>query len=165
LLLFTGVALAHALLVKSEPGNGAILAQPPAQVKAWFGQELDADFSTLQVFDAAGRQVDLGDGGVDLYDPDHASLVVSLPAALPNGPYRVRWSVVSVEDGDPTEGEFSFTVGQDDAGGGQTSAVTTAQTQPLRDLPLAWIAAGLGVVILATLGLARRYFRSRPRVK
>jgi uncharacterized protein YkwD/methionine-rich copper-binding protein CopC len=149
--LFAGIALAHALPLKSEPENGATLLQAPERVTVWFSQELDTRFSLLQVFDAGGRQVDLGDGGVDLYDPDHASLMVSLPETLPDGRYLVRWSVVSFEDNDTTEGEFSFSVGR-------PNQVPTAATTPTGgDWPLAWLATVLVVLLLIGLGLALRW--------
>jgi methionine-rich copper-binding protein CopC len=122
-LLASGVALtallwlvvgatAHALLLKSQPESGATLVQSPLRVIAWFSQELDTGLSTLHVANGDGQQVDNGDGGVDLNDPDHASLVVTLPLGLPDGLYTVQWTATSVEDGDTTSGQFSFVVGQ-----------------------------------------------------
>lgn len=116
MIAFNVSVSAHALLVKSNPEHKAELNQPPKQVVAWFSQELETKFSTMQVYSADGRQVDKGDGGVDLYDPDHDSLVVSLPNALPEGHYIVRWTVVSADDGDPTQGEFNFIVGKAQTG-------------------------------------------------
>ena len=66
--------------------------------------------SDLQVFDVEGRQVDGGDGGVDLNDPEHASLTVTLPS-LAHGTYTVRWGAAVFEDDDIVEGQTSFTVG------------------------------------------------------
>jgi len=168
LVLLVVAATAHALLARSDPEDGAVLEQPPAQVTAWYSQELDTGRSTLQVFDVEGRQVDNGDGSVDLNDPDHASLLVSLPASLPDGTYLVHWAAVSAEDGDPTEGEFTFSVGERGKATGQISASTMSSVrQPsgeaadtaagtLAGGPVGWTAAGLGVLLLVVGGLTLR---------
>jgi len=109
LSLIPSMVLAHSALVKSEPGDGEILATSPSQVKAWFGEELDAQSSELQVFDSQNNQVDMADGGVDLNDLDHLSMFVSLPE-LSTGSYNVQWTAVSAEDGDSTVGSFMFSV-------------------------------------------------------
>lgn len=102
---------AHAVLIRSDPAGGQVLMRAPSRVVLWYAQEIENRKSTVKVFDAAGNRVDLGDGGVDLGDADHASMIVTLPA-LTLGTYFVRWTVVSVEDGDVSEGEFTFLVGE-----------------------------------------------------
>ena len=114
LLLATAVSLvsAHAVsLLRSDPANGSVLNQSPAEIHAWFGEEMKTGVSTLQVFSAAGQRVDNGDGGIDLNDPNHASLVVSMPP-LPDGEYLVRWYVVLLDD-DASESSFNFYVGDE----------------------------------------------------
>ena len=64
-------------------------------------------FARVQVFDAAGKEVDNKD--VHLDPKDNRLLIVSLPAGLAAGTYRVVWHVVSV-DTHPTEGSFKFRV-------------------------------------------------------
>lgn len=158
------LAAAHALLVRSDPDDGAVLARSPERVTAWYSQELATGMSTIQVFDAEGRQVDIGDGGVDLNDPDHASMVVSLPVPLPDGTYTVRWTAVSAEDGDPTQGEFTFSVGQEGTAADQASAATTSSLRQAADTaasngvgwPVGWLAAGVGVLLLAVGSLILR---------
>jgi methionine-rich copper-binding protein CopC len=106
-----GAASAHGVeVVRSDPADGALLAQSPAQVQVWFSEELASGESKLQVMNSAGTQVDNGNGGVDLDDPDHASMKVTLPA-LPDGIYLVKWHAV-LTDGDASDEQFSFTVGQ-----------------------------------------------------
>lgn len=151
--LVVATVAAHALLLKSEPEAGLALTQPPKQVITWFSQELDTGFSTLQVVDAEGRQVDNGDGGVDLNDPDHASMIVTMLPGLPDGVYRVRWTTVSAEDSDPTEGEFTFSIGDSEV---VTSQAPSTKPTPVNDkgaFPLSWMVASLGVLLLVTLGL------------
>lgn len=113
LLTVTAVWAHEGDLLRSDPVNGTILADSPEQIRTWFNEELQTQGSTLQVFDAGGQRVDGGGGGVDLTDPDHASMKVSLPP-LPEGAYLVRWYVVLL-DGDATESVFNFYVGDETA--------------------------------------------------
>ncbi len=152
---FVGRVSAHALLVKSEPAIEEVLDDPPEQVVAWFSEELDSGFSTMRVFDEEGRQVDNGDGRVDLNDLEHKSLIVTLPAPLPAGSYTAGWPVVGTEDGDPTEGEFLFGVG---AGTVLGQAVSQPETS---SSPSIWLLAGVTAALLAgalvvVLGRRRR---------
>ena len=100
---------AHARYDRSEPPAGSMVDGTPFMLRAWFSQEL-MKASTIDVVDEAGNQVDLGDGRVDLDDPDRKLMLVSLPA-LPTGVYTVRWSTLSAEDGDWDSGTFTFGVG------------------------------------------------------
>lgn len=103
-------AFAHNVVVeRTEPETSAALKRGPAQVAIMFNEELDTHLSTIKVFDEDGQRVDLKDGGVDLTDPDHASMIVHLPE-LAEAAYIVRWHVV-LDDGDATDGAFTFTVG------------------------------------------------------
>ncbi|MCB0162616.1 MAG: copper resistance protein CopC [Anaerolineae bacterium] len=162
-MLLVVAAKAHALLIKSEPDRDAVLKQTPHQISAWFSQELETKLSSMQVFDLQGNQVDSGDGSVDLTDPDHALMIVSLPESLPNGTYIVGWTAVSADDGDTTEGEFSFDVTNS---GAATSPVLVTSQSPIgneSDFPLGEliIAIGFLVVILAGLLLYPQLARSR----
>ena len=110
LFLTLAPAEAHAVTPTSaSPADQAVLAQPPNQVYLNFPEEIGESGSTLQVLDLQGRQVDLGKGGVDLNDPNHAALVVQLPA-LPQGVYLVKWQV-TLSDGDSSAGAYYFGVG------------------------------------------------------
>lgn len=128
-LLFFAMTVAvsaHSVeLLKSDPPTGTILATSPARVHAWFNEEMQTKVSTLTVFNSSGVQVDQGDGGVDLDDPDHASMIVSLQESLPQDAYTVRWHVVLL-DGDGTDGSFQFFVGQAAA----TTAANMATATP-----------------------------------
>ena len=119
LALAVNTVAAHAELAESNPPNGALMEEPPEEVTLTFTQELDTTGSSVAVFDQDGQQVDQGDGGVDLNDLDHKRMVVSLPASLTDDTYTVRWTAVSAEDGDTSDGAISFTVvtGEDVAAG------------------------------------------------
>ena len=105
-LLGVTLALAHAFLERAEPRVGSTVRVPPAEVRLWFTERLEAAFSTVRVLNEAGQPVDTGDGRVDPAVPK--GLRVSVPP-LPPGTYTVRWRVLSV-DTHVTEGTFTFTV-------------------------------------------------------
>lgn len=121
-LLRPGLVAAHLDLERSEPTDGTILDTPPQVVRLWFNEELDAFESTVAIFDAADRQVDLGDAQISL--EDRTFLQVSLPTDLPPGAYRVRWTAVDDADGHPVEGELTFTVAGTPAPPSTDSATT-----------------------------------------
>jgi methionine-rich copper-binding protein CopC len=99
-------AYAHAFLDHAEPKVGAKVTAAPTEVKIWFTEELEPAFSSIQVEDATGTQVDKKDFHVDLKDKTLG--IVSLPALGP-GTYKVTWQAVAT-DTHKTHGEFSFTV-------------------------------------------------------
>ena len=112
-VLPAGPALGHAKLLKASPAPGAKVTVAPQVVQAWFklsaGEELDAERSTISVWNAAGKRVDDGKGGVDLKDLDRLSMIVRLKP-LPPGTYTVKWKAVSDPDGAVAQGRFTFTV-------------------------------------------------------
>ncbi len=143
LLSASALAAAHAELVRSEPAANQQLAESPRQARLWFDEELDTRQSALKVFDFEGRQVDRGDGRVDLDDPDHASMIVSLPP-LVAGVYSVRWKAVTIDDAGVTEGELDFRVG---------NAEPRAPAPQSEAPPALTLAAGaaVGLVIIAAV--------------
>lgn len=161
-----GVAAAHSVeMTRSDPGAEVVLETSPERVTAWFNEEMQTQASTIRVFDASGQQVDLGDGGVDLDDPYHASMMVGLPP-LPNGAYTVRWQVVLL-DGDPTDGEFTFYVGEkfkvsnlSEPAAPEAPAAEPVTVRQGAGFPIAWAALGLGGLALGG-GLAVMMVRSR----
>jgi methionine-rich copper-binding protein CopC len=109
--IFTPITvLAHELTPTSaSPAEGAILQQSPDQVQLIFSEEIAEQGSSIQVFDDQGKQIDPGNGGVDLNDASHTGLVVSLPV-LSEGVYQVKW-MVTLSDGDASQGEYYFGIG------------------------------------------------------
>lgn len=104
-----GSALAHARFAHAEPAAGSTLDGAPFVLTAWFTQELTSR-SAIRVIDAGGVQVDLGDGRVNLDDPDRKVMLVSLPH-LPEGTYTVEIVAESAEDGHAEPTSFTFAVG------------------------------------------------------
>lgn len=97
---------AHANLDHAEPKVGSTVNQSPKEVKIWLSQSVEPAFSTIEVFDSAGKQIDKKDSHVD--KSDKTVLIVSVPDLGP-GTYKVVWHVVST-DTHKTHGDFKFTV-------------------------------------------------------
>jgi copper transport protein len=125
-VLGLGIAAeAHALVRSSMPADGANLDRAPSQVSITFTERPETQLSTIQVFDAFGRQVQHGPAQAVANDP--LTLVVPLPK-LDDGVYTVSWRTVSAVDGHFAAGAFAFGVGASPAG--VKSPVGTTQTTP-----------------------------------
>ena len=156
LLAFLALALAGLAPVSAHyvtptsatPAEGAILTQPPDRVILVFPEEAGEKTSFVQVYDSQGRQVDLGNGGVDLNDPNHATLVVKLPAGLPQGVYLVKWKI-GLADTDSSQGQYYFGVGNVTLPANPPPAAPAAST-PLAGQPVAlWVGIAAALVALA----------------
>jgi methionine-rich copper-binding protein CopC len=97
---------AHAFLKDADPGVGSTIQTSPSEVRIRFTENIEPAVSSIQVFDASGKEVDKRDLHLDR--SDHALLHVSLPL-LGAGIYKVVWRVVSV-DTHVTNGNFTFRV-------------------------------------------------------
>ena len=95
---------AHAFLKRAEPAVGCRVQASPSEVRVLFTEKIEPALSTVQVFDASGREVDKRDAHPDRSNP--ALLHVSLPRLEP-GRYKVVWRVVS-GDSHVTNGSYSF---------------------------------------------------------
>ncbi len=105
-LLSASRVSAHAFLEHSDPSVGSKVHSAPAAVRIWFTEAIEPRFSSIQVFDATGKQVDKKE---TRSDPSNRSLLqVSLPRLGP-GSYRVVWRVMSV-DTHRTSGDFTFQI-------------------------------------------------------
>ncbi len=97
---------AHAFLKDADPGVGSTIQTSPGEVRIRFTENIEPAVSSIQVFDASGKEVDKRDLHLDR--SDHALLHVSLPP-LGAGTYKVVWRVVSV-DTHVTNGNFTFRI-------------------------------------------------------
>ena len=97
---------AHAFLKDASPGVGSTLQTSPSEVRIRFTENIEPTVSSIQVFDASGKEVDKHDLHLDR--SDHALLHISLPQ-LGAGTYKIVWRVVSV-DTHVTNGSFTFRV-------------------------------------------------------
>jgi len=97
---------AHAFLKDANPGVGSTIQTSPSEVLIRFTENIEPAVSSIQVFDASGKEVDKHDLHLDR--SDHTLLHISLPR-LRAGTYKVVWRVVSV-DTHVTNGNFTFLV-------------------------------------------------------
>ena len=100
------VAWAHASLEVATPVSDAQLASAPADITLKFNEKLEASFSAIKVFDAAGKNVDAGKATVDPVDA--AVLHAKLPV-LKSGVYTVKWAAVG-PDGHRRTGDYKFSI-------------------------------------------------------
>ncbi len=94
---------AQALLVEATPGPGATLAALPPRLQLLFGEELDADKSSLRVYGPGGVRADRHDQQVD-----GTRMWVSLVDQGP-GLYQVRWTSVADDHG-ALHGTYQFAI-------------------------------------------------------
>ncbi|HEV2319013.1 MAG TPA: copper resistance CopC family protein [Verrucomicrobiae bacterium] len=97
---------AHAFLDHADPKVGSTVTNAPTQIRLWFTQNPEPVFSSVEVQDVHGREVDKKDMRPD--EKDKSLLIVSVPP-LSDGKYKVIWHVVSV-DTHRTQGHFEFTI-------------------------------------------------------
>ena len=154
LFLYSALAVtsvsAHALLLRSNPAANAVLDQAPVQVEIFFSEELEANLSSIRVFDSNNLAVDAGDVRVDPAEPTR--MTVSLHR-LPDGVYTVTWKVVSAIDGHQTVGTFPFAVGNANA-----SAVSTIQQSTSFRLPFSTLFSKFLMLAALALLVAQRLF-------
>jgi methionine-rich copper-binding protein CopC len=95
-------------LLRSEPKDGAVLQQAPNEIRIWFSEPIKVALSTVEVRDAAGKEVDRRDLRADEKEP--ALVRLSLAGGLGPGIYKVSWTAVA-QDMHAGKGSFSFRVG------------------------------------------------------
>ncbi|MDT4892321.1 MAG: copper transport protein [Pseudonocardiales bacterium] len=141
-------ASAHAVLVTSDPANGATLAAAPKSVRLWFSEEISDQLSGARLVDHDGKDVAGTHAVAARGDP--RLLEVSLPD-LSRGTYGVLWRVLAQDDGHTTNGVALFHVG---AANGSSAVVAegAATTGSPIDVARRW----LGITALCGLvgGLA-----------
>jgi copper transport protein len=138
-------AWAHARIVSTTPGEGAVLASAPPRVTIRFDDTVRVLGGTTVVANSGKRPVTAG-------RPSASGRVVTIPLRkLRDGDYTVRWSVLS-DDGHTVDGVFAFAVG---AGRAPPSAALSAGgTNLSREVISRWfffagllIAVGVGLFI------------------
>jgi methionine-rich copper-binding protein CopC len=106
------IASAHAELDHCTPAVTSTVTSAPAQIVCVYSEEIDTKRSTMSVWDASGAQVDKKDAHVDLNDPNHETLVVSLDTSKTlNGLYTVQWRTVTPDDNGLSYGSWQFVIG------------------------------------------------------
>ena len=85
------------------------MSTAPSEVTLRFNEKLERAFSSVVVRDAAGKQVDKGDGAVD--KGDRTLMRVQLQQPVAPGVHKVEWKVMSA-DTHKVDGNFTFKVGE-----------------------------------------------------
>jgi copper transport protein len=129
-------AAGHALLLRSDPADGAVLPESPPRVLLWFAEAISPELSDARLVDGENRPI----GGTKLrIDPDRPDLAILALPELPPGVYGVAWDVFSEEDAHAVEGLVVFRVGAGPApaGAGPAESAPSALEAALRGLDLA----------------------------
>jgi len=167
MLLFAANVAAHAILVQSMPAAGSTVATTPPELVLEFTEELDPQFSSVQLLNSTNQVVNSGPGRVD----SGTSRVLRLALqALPQGSYTAVFKARSAVDGHITEWNVPFGIGVPSA----ASLIPAADAPDPATLPppltgsiLRWLnllaaAVALGSVPFVLL-VWRPAFRSAPR--
>ncbi len=105
-ILAPATSWAHAFLDGAVPRVGSEIPAAPAEVVLHFSQEVEPDFSQIQVQKAAGASVT--DGAQHSVPGDATRLAVKLQK-VGAGIYTVTWHATSA-DTHKSQGKFHFTV-------------------------------------------------------
>src|SRR2546423_7163687 len=111
-LVVPGTSEAHAILLRSDPANDAVLHVAPDRVRMWFSETLNPAFSTAVVESGANQRVDNRDA--QIAPGDASEMDVTLQPNLPPAVYVVVWRTNSNDDGHVLTGSFLFTVARPD---------------------------------------------------
>ena len=149
-------AFAHAGLESSTPAASSVLEKSPAAIVLDFDEAVEAPLTSIDLFDADARPVEIG--APVAVSGDDSIVQASLPD-LADGLYAVAWRITSV-DGHVVDGAFSFQIGTaaTEAGDadsllGQVADGVSATSAVERLLSVARLLAFLGVVVLLGAGL------------
>ena len=133
-LLAVQIASAHATLVRSDPPANSVLASPPTEIRLWFSEAVEPEFSHFTLRDSHNQTVDTLPSQVD---PSDAKQMFLKLGKLPNGVYTVVWQTLSAEDGHAINGSFPITIGSAVAGAG--AVVAAPETIPPDSTAVRWI--------------------------
>ena len=109
LMLFAiSPVLAHANLLRSSPAANASLQSTPDEIRLWFTEPVEPNYSGFTLLDKSGNPVTTPKSQTESAD---ATQVFIKFDSLPNGLYTVTWRAVSAADGHATQGSFAFGIG------------------------------------------------------
>jgi methionine-rich copper-binding protein CopC len=123
LLLGTGTAFAHDVLIGSDPADGASLPVGPNQVTLRFDLPVQETFSTITVVGPDGGHFEAGPARVD-----GSTVTAPVRPLGPAGPYTIGYRIVS-DDGHPLSGSIRFTLTQPGPGQGVPAAAAAGAPQ------------------------------------
>jgi copper transport protein len=105
ILVPSGTAWAHAVLLNSDPTPQATLSTAPLRVRLQFSEAVEVPFGTIRVVDNDGHDVTAG-----RLTRSHGGLEVDIAIRPHPGTNFVGWQVVS-NDGHVERGSYAFYVG------------------------------------------------------
>ena len=105
LFLLPHAAFAHAVLVKSSPGQGATVKAGEVDITLTYNSRIDAQHSSLHLVGPDGKEQAL-----DVDAHAGPNLLVSKTPALKAGAYKLQWQVQAA-DGHISRGVVPFRVG------------------------------------------------------
>jgi copper resistance protein C len=103
-MLCSGAARAHAIVVSSQPAANAVVHGTTVEVVLRFNSRIDQERSRLLLVRADGSSTTLELNGAP--NPDTLATTVG---ELAPGAYRLHWQVLAI-DGHITRGDIPFTV-------------------------------------------------------
>jgi len=99
---------AHAQLIASSPGAGAVLAESPEEIRLVFSEPLEVQVTSLDLATEDDSAVVMRTGEIDPEDP---YALVLVDPELADGVYQLTWRTLSSADGHTAEGFLSFGIG------------------------------------------------------
>ncbi len=160
LMLLTAVTQstsAHAILIRSDPIDGAVLIVAPRDVNLWFDEPISPEFSSVQVFDINTQPIEITDIRADPNDSHH--LAFSFPDELSPGVYSVLYRALSEADGHFSQGLLIFGVGED--ADLNAAAVSETETPPpgISEVGLRWLNFTLLAGVVGALAIVHIVIR------
>ncbi len=127
LFLFPSVSEAQAILLRSNPAQGAVLNTAPTEVRLWFTESLNPTYSTARILNGSKQRVDQNNAHVSTNNS--TEMDVNLPPNLSPDVYVVIWRTQSANDGHILAGSFTFTVANPDGSTQKFTGTIPSQDQ------------------------------------
>ena len=141
---------AHAQLIASSPGAGAVLAESPEEIRLVFSEPLEVQVTSLDLATEDDSAVVMRTGEIDPEDP---YALVLVDPELADGVYQLTWRTLSSADGHTAEGFLSFGIGDiegaitSEPGGGMVHTETDAAGVVGRWLTYIGLLLALGMAV------------------
>ncbi|MGE5335435.1 MAG: copper resistance protein CopC [Nitrososphaerota archaeon] len=146
----TPTAAAHAKFESSVPAADSTVTQAPTVVTIHFAEDLNPAGSDIVVYDTTGKIVSTARAQVNTSDPKTMTVAM---AGTDAESYLVVWHNVSLDDGDPDIGAFTFNVGKQASQPAPTSSVgATTSANGSSGVP-GWVVALVGILGLVIGGV------------
>ena len=160
-------ASAHAVVISTNPADGALLQTAPTQVSIVFSEAVELQLGAVRVFAPDGSRADVGSAGHPAGKAD--TVTIGLRPGLKNGTYVASWRVISA-DSHPVHGGFTFSIGTTSAPAAAGNTATPAGDKTVgflfgigRWLAFLGFALLVGPAFLALAGAPTLLRRKRAR--